>query len=264
MNKNIKMIVTDLDNTLLRRDKTVSDYTASAFKRLRECGVVVAFATARYFRTVEEWVIPSIGIQPDIVISLNGAYAYANGRPLYQSTFSPDIGNALVTAVHKAGGMVTVGTDRIRYCERVIEDSHKSFSVACKFDEPIDENFHYMDLRGVDSAALEKIAGNFPTLRIQAYTDSALVTFQHIDARKETALSAVMEQLNILPREVVAFGDDRNDIEMLRVCGFKVAVANALDEVKAVTDYVCGDCDEDGVARWIEENVFNNGGKRRY
>lgn len=190
------------------------------------------------------------------MISLNGAYAYISDRSLYQVTISPAVGNELVTAVRKAGGMVTVGTDRIRYCERVIEDSHKSFSVACKFDKPIDENFHYMDLRGVDAAVLEKIAGDFPTLRIQGYTDSALVTFQHIDARKETALSAVMEQLNVLPGEVAAFGDDRNDIEMLRVCGIKVAVANALDEVKAVADYICSDCDDDGVATWLEENVL--------
>ncbi|NLE26957.1 MAG: HAD hydrolase family protein [Clostridiaceae bacterium] len=113
-----------------------------------------------------------------------------------------------------------------------------------------------MDLRGVDTAALDKIAGDFPTLRIQGYTDSALVTFQHINARKETALTAVMEQLNVSPNEVAAFGDDRNDIEMLCICGVKVAVANALDEVKAVADYVCGDCDEDGVARWLEVNVL--------
>lgn len=79
----IRLVVTDLDNTLLHRDKTVSDYTVSVFKRLRERGILVAFATARYFRTVEEWIIPSIGVQPDIVISLNGAYAYANDRSLY-------------------------------------------------------------------------------------------------------------------------------------------------------------------------------------
>lgn len=48
----IKLVVTDLDNTLLRRDKTVSDYTVTVFERLRERRVLVAFATARYFRTV--------------------------------------------------------------------------------------------------------------------------------------------------------------------------------------------------------------------
>lgn len=258
----VKLVVTDLDNTLLRRDKTVNDYTVSVFKRLRERGVMVAFATARYFRTVEEWIIPAIGFRPDIVISLNGAHAYINDRPLYQATFSPDVGNALVTAVRNAGGRVTVGTDKARYCERVIEDSHKSFSVACKFDEPINEMFHYMDLRGVDSSALDKIACDFPTLRFQGYTDSALVTFQHINARKELALTAVMDQLDVLPSETVAFGDDRNDIKMLSVCGIKVAVANAIDECKAVADCVCGNCDGDGVARWLEENILSNDGVR--
>ncbi|MDR0897292.1 MAG: HAD hydrolase family protein [Oscillospiraceae bacterium] len=72
----MKLIVTDLDNTLLRRDKTVSDYTRNVFARCRARRVRVAFATARYFRTIEEWLSPQIGITPDIAISLNGAYAY--------------------------------------------------------------------------------------------------------------------------------------------------------------------------------------------
>lgn len=101
MKKAIKMIVTDLDNTLLRRDKTISGYTMNVFRCVRERGILVAFATARYFRTVEEWVIPTIGIRPDIVISENGAYSYSHVRPLYQSTFSPDIGNALVYAASR-------------------------------------------------------------------------------------------------------------------------------------------------------------------
>ena len=52
----------------------------------------MTFATARYFRTVEEWLIPAIGIQPDIVISLNGAYVYINDHSLYQAHISPDVG----------------------------------------------------------------------------------------------------------------------------------------------------------------------------
>ncbi|BBB89727.1 MAG TPA: HAD hydrolase family protein [Methylomusa anaerophila] len=55
---------------------------------------------------------------------------------------------------------------------------------------------------------------------------------------------------------VAAFGEDYNDVEMLRECGISVAVSTAIDEVKAVADDICGDCDEDGVARWLEENVL--------
>lgn len=252
----VKMIVTDLDNTLLRRDKTVSEYTVSVFKQLRERDVLIAFATARYFRTVEEWLVPSIGFRPDIVISLNGAYAYQTAMSLYEATFSPKVGNTLISALRKQGGKITVGTNRIRYSERPIEDTHTYFSVECDFAEPINENFHYIDVRGVDSNLLDGIAADFPELRYQGYSDSALITFLHNSAHKGLALSAVMKRLNISPDEVITFGDDRNDIEMLRECGVGVAVANAIDECKAIADYVCGDCNDDGVARWLEENVL--------
>ena len=252
----VKIIVTDLDNTLLRRNKTISDYTVSVFKQLRERSILTAFATARYFRTVEEWLIPSIGIRPDIVISLNGAHAYQNATPLYEATFSPEVGNALVGVLRKHGGKITVGTSRIRYSERPIEDTHTSFSVECSFDKPINEGFHYIDVRGVDSSSLDGITTDFPELRYQGYTDSALITFQHVNARKGLALSSIMKRLNISLDEVIGFGDDHNDIEMLRECGVSVAVANAIDECKAVADYICGDCDNDGVAHWLEENVL--------
>jgi len=54
----------------------------------------------------------------------------------------------------------------------------------------------------------------------------------------------------------LAFGDDYNDIEMLRECGIGVAVDNAIYEAKVAADYACGGCDEDGVAKWLEVNVL--------
>lgn len=252
----VKMIVTDLDNTLLRRDKTISDDTVSVFKQLRERGILTAFATARYFRTVEEWLIPSIGIHPDIVISLNGAYAYQNATPLYKATFSPEVGNALVRVLQKHGGKITAGTSFIRYTERPIENTHQSFSLACSFDELINEEFHYVDVRGVVEGTLAGIVTDFPELRYQGYTDSALITFLHINARKGLAFSSIMKQLNLSPAEVIGFGDDHNDIEMLRECGVGVAVANAIIECKAVADFICDTNDNDGVAKWLEENVL--------
>jgi hydroxymethylpyrimidine pyrophosphatase-like HAD family hydrolase len=55
---------------------------------------------------------------------------------------------------------------------------------------------------------------------------------------------------------IAAFGDDHNDVEMLRRCGFGVAVANAIEEAKAAAGCICGTNDNDGVANWIEERVL--------
>jgi hydroxymethylpyrimidine pyrophosphatase-like HAD family hydrolase len=51
------------------------------------------------------------------------------------------------------------------------------------------------------------------------------------------------------------FGDDYSDIELLSNCAHSVAVANAIDEAKSAAVYICGDCDDDGVAKWLEENA---------
>jgi HAD superfamily hydrolase (TIGR01484 family) len=79
---NIKMIVTDLDGTLLRRDKTVSGYTASVFNRCRDTGIKIVFATARPVRAVtKKWM--DIDIQNDACIYHNGAVIKI-GNKLFQ------------------------------------------------------------------------------------------------------------------------------------------------------------------------------------
>ena len=55
---------------------------------------------------------------------------------------------------------------------------------------------------------------------------------------------------------VVAFGDDINDLEMIKNCGVGVAVENGIEEVKSVAKFICDISDNDGVAKWLEERVL--------
>ena len=77
----------------------------------------------------------------------------------------------------------------------------------------------------------------------------------HEDATKIKGVLAALSALGVRAEETAAFGDDLADIEMLRVCGFGVAVENALPEVKAAADFVTGANDADGVAKWLEGNA---------
>jgi hydroxymethylpyrimidine pyrophosphatase-like HAD family hydrolase len=159
------------------------------------------------------------------------------------------------------GGSVTIGTDSgLRYSERKSESTHASFSVPYDGNTPIDEEIHHIDVYGIEFSLIEQIANLFPELRCQTYSDVSdvdLVTFLHINAKKHLALSEVFKSQNVSANETVIFGDDHNDIDMLRSVGNGVAVANAIPEVKAAAKYACSDCDEDGVARWIEANVLS-------
>ena len=64
------------------------------------------------------------------------------------------------------------------------------------------------------------------------------------------------EKLGISLQDIVSFGDDLNDREMLQISGMGVAVSNAVKEVKEIADDVTLSNDEDGVADWIEKNIL--------
>jgi Cof subfamily protein (haloacid dehalogenase superfamily) len=80
-----------------------------------------------------------------------------------------------------------------------------------------------------------------------------LLEFLHPEASKVNALKAIAADLGIAPEEIVAIGDNHNDIGMIRFAGLGVAMGNAHDEVKAAADYVTLSNAEDGVAAVIEE-----------
>ena len=59
-----------------------------------------------------------------------------------------------------------------------------------------------------------------------------------------------------LPKTIAAFGDDYNDVEMLKYCGLGVAMGNAADEAKQAADVICGTNDSDGLADVIEQKIL--------
>jgi hydroxymethylpyrimidine pyrophosphatase-like HAD family hydrolase len=75
----------------------------------------------------------------------------------------------------------------------------------------------------------------------------------HPDVSKANALKFITKLLDIQPEEVLAIGDNHNDIEMLRFAGLGIAMGNAHEEVKSVADYVTLKNTEDGVAVALEK-----------
>ena len=73
---------------------------------------------------------------------------------------------------------------------------------------------------------------------------------------QSTGNSRLAKILNISLNEIVAFGDDKNDMEMLKMCGIGIAVDNAISDVKAIADCVTLSNDENGVAEWLAKNVL--------
>ena len=217
----VKMITVDLDGTLLRDDKTVSERNQLALLRCRELGIKVVFATGRAYRTK---IVPSNWF--DGYVKSNGAYAYADGVDIYQSTISDKI---------------------IQNILEVCNQRHIDAEVRGN------AGFVLYDLAPIDAEYINSILP--PDLYLVVLRDD-FGQIMHRNATKRKAVGALAHHYNISPTEVVAFGDDLNDIELLLWAGIGVAMGNAVDTVKAIANEICLSNEDDGVAVWIEENIF--------
>ncbi|MBR6850837.1 MAG: HAD-IIB family hydrolase, partial [Lachnospiraceae bacterium] len=93
--------------------------------------------------------------------------------------------------------------------------------------------------------------------KLQCYRGENMYAFLPEGSGKIQAIEALSERSGIAISDIVAFGDDKNDIDMLTMCGKGVAVANAIPEVLAVADEITASNDEDGVAEWMRKNCLS-------
>lgn len=247
----IQMIVTDLDGTLFRTDKTVSAYTRDVLQRCRELGIRTAIATAR---GNPEKMLPTE--QSDAKILCNGALIVVDGA-VHKQTIPYKIARPLLLACEKRGMRVTSQYGGTHY---------SSFDVAAVWPhirrwEQVDFSRHDIDTEkiNIESITAEDVAYILenigPDMHLQVARDG-LGMIMHTDATKSKAVAKLAKIWGISEEKIVCFGDDVNDIDMLRSAGISVAMDNALPEVKAVAKYVCDSNDNDGVARWLEEHVL--------
>lgn len=251
----IRMIVTDLDGTFLRNDKTASDYTLGVVERAREKGVIFTVATARPIRSVVER-LPFIKF--DVGIFHNGAVIRTpDGDISGMGIDEPEIiARRMLDAV--PGAHISVESDDVLYCNFdsktiwPVEEFTYTDDFACLAGKVADKII-------VEAFSAEEAARFTPYIPDYTYavmSENRILMIMNRRATKINAIRAVAEKYGIDMADVVAFGDDYNDIDMLKGCGRGIAVANALPEVKAVADEICADNMDDGEARWIEENIL--------
>jgi len=253
MNHSIKMIVTDLDDTLLRTDKTISEFTRSVLSKCRNSGIKVAYATGRGESNAH--VAP-----PEMFdgrISMNGAKARVGDMIIYNRPIPHLTVRSFLIACHKRGIKITSESGGWHYSNFTVSDKWPfitNFSIVDFKEHDMDaEKIYSVDLTGKD---IDFIKETIPDSLHMVISRDGIMQIMHRDATKSNALRELARYWGIAQTEVVVFGDDLNDIDMLKYAGIGVAMVNALDEVKAVADCLCDSCDNDGVAKWIEGNII--------
>ncbi len=252
---NPKMILTDLDGTLLCSDGSISERTKTVLKSCQNCGIYVVIATARFWIGAERYIEE---IQPDYEITTGGTLIHRHGEQIYSRSFETEAVNQIIQDIlaQNSAAEITVAAGRqVFWNSNHISESEKLHkSVYCDYRKPLscEANKIGAELPNYE-AALEIANKNHCCL--QSYRGESWYSFLPQKSDKVQAIRELAKILNISMKEIVAFGDDKNDIEMLKMCGTGVAVENAVAEVKDIADSIALSNDENGVAEWLAENV---------
>ncbi|MCL2409628.1 MAG: Cof-type HAD-IIB family hydrolase [Oscillospiraceae bacterium] len=254
----IKIIVTDLDNTLLRSDKSISDRTITVLKECRTKGIKIVFATARSTQSASRFLEQ---FTPDIFVGYGGALVSAGEEVIHRFDISAEIAARIIKDCLNTPEIsaILAINESVALTNNVEALAEKDSAHYQYVDSLTDCNYSYLkiSINAASQPAIEKIAANYPTLDMLRYTGENLYRFANRNAVKWNALTAISKHFNVSTDTFVAFGDDVNDLEMIAKCGIGVAVENAIDEVKAVAGYICGSNDNDGVANWLKKHILN-------
>ncbi|MDR0300694.1 MAG: HAD family hydrolase [Treponema sp.] len=259
MENKIKMIITDLDKSLLTNDRQITEYTKSVFQECIEKGILVVFATARPLRTTKPYFE---SIKPNAVICHCGAAVYINDKQVFQSGIehrvAKDIVNKIIEDYPNAN--LAIETN---------DEIYSNFDLTKYYPHIIYKN---MDLKKLPQVNFEKILVFLAFLEsfenaedIKKYlpddlylvtSDGLLGMIMNKNATKWNGIKKLLDYYEIKKENVAAFGDDFSDLEMITNCGIGVAMENGISEVKNAANYICGKNEEDGIAKWIKANVL--------
>ena len=252
----IRLLVTDLDGTLLRPDKTISDYTVSVLQRCRNAGILTAFATARSLPSAAPYLSRFL---PDVFIGYGGAFTMEKGSITGQFALPLQTVERLlrccaiypqVAVIHANRQDITLTNWKAEADKDPAHYRYTDFSVLSP------DAYFKISVRCSDPDVVTRIAGQFPECRLQLYSGENFYTFCHAGATKWNALKRAAASHGVCFSEIAAFGDDQNDLEVIQNCGYGVAMENAIPEVKHAARFSCPSNAHDGVARWTENVLF--------
>lgn len=257
-----KIIFFDIDGTLLMNhngERIIPIEAKKQMRRLQEQGYLLFVATGRPYAFISS-VVSDFGF--DGYVLCNGAHVELHNTLIYHQPMDKEKTKVLLEAFKNIDCEYIIETSKYGYLKKEYKVLHE-FYLSCQINESLlcfdfDEEEIYVDALKVEIHAsgdsvkeIEKlIKGKF------GYdshgTENAFEVYGK-EINKATGIQKALEYLNIPIENSYAFGDGLNDLEMLQYVGHGIAMGNAVDELKAVADEICGHIDENGLAKALEK-----------
>lgn len=249
-----KLILMDLDDTLLRTDKSISDMTMKMLQKCRELGILLGFATARSETNSRTYID---ALRPEVIISSAGAMIRYHHDLVYTSLFSKEDTEEIIQAAmtHLTDCEITVDTKDTHYWNYKVRPENWGEIVHTDFRD-FGEEALKICIRMEDERVAAALSQKFPDFECIHFSRTPWYMFMKKNHSKALGVQKLLARADFDERNIIAFGDDYSDLEMLKLCGKGIAMGNAVEALKEIADEIADTNDNDGVAKWIKENLL--------
>lgn len=259
-----KLLVCDMDGTLLNSSSKLSCENSTALRRFVDGGGLFTVATGRMEQSVIEYLDALPVNVPAIVYNGAGIYDFRQGRLLWQANLDAAVAGPVSMVMEKFPGIsvqVYHGGRTYFVSENEYSEAHRIREhfepVRAKLEEVPEPWFKIILAWDPQKLSdVEEFLKGFDLPFRQVYSEPQFLELLNPDATKGSALKVLIGLLGIDRSSVISMGDNLNDIELIKEAGTGIAVANAHSSLKAAADLCCTDNDSHAAAEvisWIEK-----------
>ncbi|MBO5149520.1 MAG: HAD family phosphatase [Anaerotignum sp.] len=272
--KHIKLVASDLDGTLLNKNKEITPRLFAALKKLDELGIYFVPSTGRPFGTVPQAIkeLPFL----KYVITSNGATIYdaVEQKNIIENFLTPEAVDAVIEIAKELPVITEYFIEGKAYIAKKVYDDLSPFNLTKSHvtyiknsRTPVEDFWNEMKR---NNTVLENINLVFADMELRKETWNRLkalglasvtaATTKNIEitslyATKAKALEKLCEVLGFTRENVLAMGDGDNDMPMIQFAGIGVAMENGEEHIKQAADIIADDCNDFGAAKILEQII---------
>jgi len=255
------VVATDLDRTLIWEDGVLGERTLAALGRADEAGLRVIVVTGRMMQSLRRVLEPA-GVREPSICYQGAVVADADGRWLRHVPIEVELAREAIAAVEAEGFELNVYVDDELYVAAVTRNAERYSTFQRIRLHPVGDLRSWLSrpptklvcvgdpdaLDALGEQMRERFDGRLWVTKSLPF----FLEFATVGVSKGSGLDFLSDHLGFSRERTVTFGDGDNDVELVEWGGYRVAVENAVDRVKAVADWICPPAAEEGVAQVIE------------
>ncbi len=271
MRNNIRLVIADVDGTLVTQEKLLTARAVDAVKRLRGAGIAFSITSGRPPLGMKMLIDP-LGLTEPIAAFNGGVFVHPDLSVMAQSFVPRSIAVKAVEAIMRHQLDVWVYTDRdwlvrntdaphvareqwtVKFPPKVVPDFETSLDRVAKIVGISDD---YAAVARCEADVQRDCGTHVSASRSQPY----YLDITHPDANKGHVVAVLSQALSIPPAQIATMGDMPNDVLMFQKSGLSIAMGNASTEVQRQARFVTTSNEEEGFANAIDALILGEGGE---